>query len=77
MEPNILMATKQWTLVQPLVSAFVGAIVRDFAVRDDLLQEIAVAILESYERMTRRNHFSPGHWDRTQQGSGLSETKRA
>ncbi len=49
MDDRVLMATKQWTLVQPVVSAFVGAIVRDFAARDDVLQEVAVAILESYD----------------------------
>lgn len=50
MDERVLKATKQWTLVQPVVSAFVGAIVRDFSARDDVLQETAVAILESYER---------------------------
>ncbi|MFO0943782.1 MAG: sigma-70 family RNA polymerase sigma factor [Pirellulales bacterium] len=50
MDRQILAATKNWTLVQPVVSAFVGAIVRDFSVRDDLLQEIAVAVLQSYEQ---------------------------
>lgn len=50
MDSRVLAATKNWTLVQPVVSAFVGAIVRDFSVRDDLLQEIAVAVLQSYEQ---------------------------
>ncbi|MFN9850745.1 MAG: sigma-70 family RNA polymerase sigma factor [Planctomycetota bacterium] len=50
MDDKILEAAKQWTLVQPVVSAYVGAVVRDFSARDDLLQEIAVAILESFDR---------------------------
>lgn len=57
MDERILNATKQWTLVQPVVSAFVGAVVRDFAARDDILQEVAVAILESYERYDPSRSF--------------------
>ena len=57
MDDRVLMATKQWTLVQPVVSAFVGAIVRDFAARDDVLQEIAVAILESYDHYDASRPF--------------------
>ncbi len=48
-DSRIVIATRQWTLVQPVVSAFVGAVVRDFAARDDILQEVAVAVLESYD----------------------------
>lgn len=51
------MATKQWTVVQPVVSAFVASIVRDFTARDDVLQEIAVAVLESYERYDESRPF--------------------
>lgn len=47
---QFLEAAKQWTRVQPVISAYVGAAVRDFAARDDLLQEIAVAVLESFDR---------------------------
>lgn len=50
MDNKILEAAKQWTLVQPVVSAYVGSLVRDFSARDDLMQEIAVAILESFDR---------------------------
>ncbi len=56
-DDRVLQATKQWTLVQPVVSAFVAAIVRDFASRDDLLQEIAVAIIQSYERYDETKPF--------------------
>jgi RNA polymerase sigma-70 factor (ECF subfamily) len=41
---------RQWTLAQPVVSSFIGAMVRDFADRDDVLQETAVAVLESADR---------------------------
>jgi RNA polymerase sigma-70 factor (ECF subfamily) len=54
---KILEAAKQWTLVQPVVSAYVGALVRDFPARDDLMQEIAVAILESFDRYDGEKSF--------------------
>ncbi|MFN6300679.1 MAG: sigma-70 family RNA polymerase sigma factor [Planctomycetota bacterium] len=43
-------ALRQWTVVQPIVSSFVTAMVRDYSARDDLMQDIAIAILESYDR---------------------------
>ncbi len=43
-------ALRQWTIVQPIVSSFVSAMVRDYTARDDLMQDIAIAILESYDR---------------------------
>ena len=50
MDEQTRKATRLWTLAQPVVSAFVTSIVRDFQVRDDLLQEVAVAVMESFER---------------------------
>lgn len=41
-------AFAQWTLAQPAVSAFVHALVADRAERDDVLQDVAIAVLESY-----------------------------
>ncbi len=38
-----------WTLAQPAVSAFVSSIVRNFRDRDDVLQEVAVAVIDSFE----------------------------
>ncbi len=40
-------AMRLWTLAQPTVSAFVASVVRDFGDRDDVLQETAVAVIES------------------------------
>lgn len=51
-------ATRAWTLVQPRIAAFVSAVVRDFADRDDVLQEIAVAVLESFERYDPERPFA-------------------
>lgn len=57
LDDHVLIATRQWTVVQPIVSAFVGAIVRDFAARDDILQDVAVAVLESYHRYDAARPF--------------------
>lgn len=43
-------AMRHWTLAQPAVSAFIASQVHDVRQRDDLLQEVAVAILENYDR---------------------------
>ena len=48
---------RQWTLAQPVVSAFITAIVRDFTDRDDVLQETAVAVLESSSRYDSSRPF--------------------
>ncbi len=53
------LAARQWTLAQPMVSAFVGSLVRDFSARDDVMQEIAVAILDSYDQYDDRLPFLP------------------
>lgn len=50
MNPDILEATRLWTLAVPTVSAFVASLVRDFQDRDDVLQETAVAVLKSFGR---------------------------
>lgn len=50
MDAQTRQAAKLWTLAQPVVSAFVTSVVRDFAARDDILQEVAVAVIESFDR---------------------------
>lgn len=50
MTPAILEATRHWTLAVPAVSAFVTSLVRSFQDRDDVLQETAVAVIESFGR---------------------------
>ncbi len=57
MEEHIKRAVRQWTVAQPVVSAFVASIVRDFAARDDVMQEIAVAVFESYPRYDETRPF--------------------
>lgn len=51
-------ALRQWTIVQPIVSSFVSAMVRDNTARDDLMQDIAVAILESHDRYDPSQPFA-------------------
>lgn len=58
MNPAILEATRLWTLAVPAVSAFVAALVRDFQDRDDVLQETAVAVLDSFPRYDPAQPFT-------------------
>lgn len=41
----------------PVVSAFVTSTVRDFSARDDVLQEIAIAVIESFPRYDSSRPF--------------------
>ena len=50
-------AMRLWTLAQPTVSAFVTSLVRDFRDRDDVLQETAVAVIESFDRYDPQRPF--------------------
>jgi len=52
-------ATRLWTLAQPVVSAYVVAVVRDFSARDDVLQETAIAVMESFDRYDPERPFIP------------------
>lgn len=58
MDPQTAQAMRLWTLAQPVVSAFVTSVVRDFAARDDVLQDIAVAVIESFERYNDERPFN-------------------
>lgn len=51
--------TRLWTQAQPKVSAFVTAVVRDFRDRDDLVQDIAVAVFESFDAYDPEKPFIP------------------
>lgn len=57
MDTGTLEATRLWTLAQPTVSAFVASMVRDFQDRDDVLQEIAVAVMQSFDRYDKSRPF--------------------
>lgn len=49
--------TRLWTLAQPKVSAFVTSVVRDFKDRDDVVQDIAVAVFESFDQYDPERPF--------------------
>jgi RNA polymerase sigma-70 factor, ECF subfamily len=57
MDEQTRQATRLWTLAQPTVSAFVISVVRDFAARDDVLQETAIAVIESFDRYDPQRPF--------------------
>lgn len=57
MDERTRQATRQWTLAQPAVSAFVTSVVRDFRDRDDVLQDVAVAVVESFEKWDTERPF--------------------
>lgn len=59
MDDRLRQVTRQWTLAQPAVAAFLTVVVRDFRERDDLLQEVAVAVMESHDRYDPARPFVP------------------
>lgn len=48
-----------WTQAQPAVSAFVHALAGDRAMRDDILQDVAVAVLENFRTYDASRPFLP------------------
>ncbi|MFO0906366.1 MAG: sigma-70 family RNA polymerase sigma factor [Pirellulales bacterium] len=58
MDDTTRQAARQWTLVQPAVSAFLLSVVRNPTVRDDLLQDVAVTVLQTFERYDPSRPFS-------------------
>lgn len=58
MEERTRQVARLWTLVQPAVSAFVSSMVVDFKDRDDVLQEIAVAVIDSFDRYDPQRPFA-------------------
>ncbi|MEP3479628.1 MAG: sigma-70 family RNA polymerase sigma factor [Fuerstiella sp.] len=59
MDETARQATRQWTLAQPAVSAFITSVVRDFRDRDDVLQDVAVAVIESFPSYNSQYPFIP------------------
>ena len=58
MDERTRQATRLWTLAQPAVSAFITSVVRDFKDRDDVLQDVAVAVIESFDRYDPQRPFT-------------------
>lgn len=59
MDPRTRQAFTLWTQAQPAVSAFVHALVGDRVMRDEVLQEVALAILEGFDRYDASRPFLP------------------
>lgn len=59
MDDSARQAFALWTRAQPAVSAFVNAMVHDRADRDDVLQDVAVAVLEAFPRYDAARPFLP------------------
>lgn len=57
MDRHFREATRLWTLAVPTVSAFVASLLRDVHERDDVLQETAVAVMESFGRYDPSQSF--------------------
>lgn len=78
MDEQSQQAIRYWTLAQPAVSAYVAAVVRDFRDRDDVLQSISVAVLESFSSYDTTRPFIAWAMGiaRKQIGTYLRERKR-
>lgn len=78
MDEQFQQAIRYWTLAQPVVSAYVASVVKDFRDRDDVLQAIAVAVLESFSSYDPTRPFNG--WAlgvaRNQIGTYLRDRKR-
>ena len=59
MDDHMRQAMRLWALAQPSVSAFITTMVADFNDRDDILQEVAVAVLESFDTYDTSRSFVP------------------
>ena len=58
-DPRTRQAFTLWTQAQPAVSAFVYALVGDRRLRDEILQDVAVAVLESIASYDASRPFLP------------------
>lgn len=59
MDGDARQAFALWTQAQPAVSAFVHAMLGDRSERDDVLQEVAIAVLEAFPKYDRTRPFTP------------------
>jgi RNA polymerase sigma-70 factor (ECF subfamily) len=59
MDDQTRRAMRLWALAQPTVSAFITAVVRDFSDRDDILQDVAVAVLDGFDSYDPDRPFTP------------------
>lgn len=57
MDDKTRQLTRLWMTAQPIVSSFVSSMVTDLAARDDLLQEIIAAVVESFDKYDQEKPF--------------------
>lgn len=46
-----------WTQTQPTITAFVSSVIPDFQDADDILQQVAVAIVKNYDKYDKTRSF--------------------
>lgn len=59
MDDSTRQAVALWTQAQPAVSAFIYAMLTVRSERDDVLQEVAIAVLESFPQYDPARPFTP------------------
>lgn len=74
MDDRTRQAFTLWTQAQPTVSAYIHALVCDRAVRDEILQEVALAILEHFDRYDSARPFLP--WAMTIARNAVADARR-
>lgn len=50
--------TREWTRAQPVVSSYLGAVIRDFNSAEDLLQDVAVVLLKRFTEYDSARSFT-------------------
>lgn len=74
MDDRTRQAFTLWTQAQPTVSAYIHALVGDRTVRDEVLQEVALAILEHFDRYDPARPFLP--WAMTIARNAVADARR-
>jgi len=74
MDPRMRQAFALWTTAQPAVSAFLHALVGDRVRRDELLQDVATRVLESFHLYDPSRPFLP--WTLTIARRAASDARR-
>ena len=57
MDDKTRQLTRLWMAAQPIVSSFVSSMVTDVVARDDLLQEVIAAVVESFDKYDQEKPF--------------------
>ena len=74
MDERTRQAFTLWTQAQPTVSAYIHALVGDRTVRDEILQEVALSILEHFDRYDHARPFLP--WATTIARNAVADRRR-